>query len=910
MDYNFKHYLVFSYGKVEVFEPIGFDASDFVIEQDKDKWGRDTYYGSENISLYFGNEISEPLDTERILDNGMILRHKTSGLELLLNENKVYGAEAVVGYELEQNGNTINIGEFDFGETFKTDGLTYVECKIVQNLEQAKIKRREDVKVDLFATEDLDENIITPIQTQRMLLRAKPIYQESEFKSSDIEAFGFASVLDREPIIPSDPHDGNTIIQGANNAYIVTKYGIDNTLSFIGERYALNEFGFPNNGLSFSYIKFQEDATDVNISITDLEAYTSQNKNDFFTNIVLSGSGYARLVVKYGYDNGFGNDLTTIILYEKTFGFVDNTPIEYLPTSFDLNIPFIAADMTLWIYLEPYAEATFNGNGIDSLASYDIYAVMQNMNVKINAITTSISSVIETVRYIDLMNQTYKAIGSGSVIAPKFDAGGQFYDQFCFNGKLIRQIITEPFYNDLKETVKSLDEVCADSQINKYNNYIGQYTDYYPNIDLGGFLVLPDKEFDITKNKRYLINKFNYGYEKFEKDRDEDNTLDAIHTESEWYVPNNKSENEKKVKNNFVRDPFKTESVRRRATERDNTASESDDDIFIIDIVSLAPDSREEFTRVLKFEKSSTNNTFKILANKNFSWDLLGFNIGNTILVDGISYLVLDIESTVLTLDYTGSSSNGSEPFTINYPLTNVGFVNRTNQELIFSENLQNYDNFSNLRYSIKRNIKHWFPYLATAGKFIPTKSIKNTYFKANGECTTQFVGDPLPIKENESILIADITDEKIISQNIIKTTVTASFDKIKKLLDDMQVVNLDNTIGGFIRVQDNNGRVLKGYIQKATYLWKYEELALELEERNESDFLNITYYSGILTINEVGYDVKTSIEKRFNIFNDTIQFFDENNVYLCNRTNFSLVSFNGIVYNSADELAIAIQSV
>ena len=51
MDYNFKHYLVFSYGKVEVFEPIGFDASDFVIEQDKDKWGRDTYYGSENTSL-------------------------------------------------------------------------------------------------------------------------------------------------------------------------------------------------------------------------------------------------------------------------------------------------------------------------------------------------------------------------------------------------------------------------------------------------------------------------------------------------------------------------------------------------------------------------------------------------------------------------------------------------------------------------------------------------------------------------------------------------------------------------------------------------------------------------------------------------------------------------------------------
>ena len=279
-------------------------------------------------------------------------------------------------------------------------------------------------------------------------------------------------------------------------------------------------------------------------------------------------------------------------------------------------------------------------------------------------------------------------------------------------------------------------------------------------------------------------------------------------------------------------------------------------------------------------------------------------------MVQGVGYVVLAIEGSILTLNWSGGTSNGEQSITINYPLTNVGFVNRTDQELIFSENLQNSDNFSNLRYSIKRNIKHWFPYLATAGKFTPTKSIKNTYFKANGECTTQFVGEPLPIKENENVLIADITNEKILSQNIIKTTVTASFDKIKKLLDDMQVVNLDNTIGGFVRVQDNEGRVLKGYIQKATYLWKYEELSLELEERNESDFLTITYSGEILTINEVGYEVKTSIEKRFNIFNNTIQFFDENNVYLCNRTNFSIVSFNGIVYNSADELAIAIQSV
>lgn len=882
MDYNFKHYLVFSYGKVEVFEPIGFDASDFVIKQDKDKWGRDTYYGSEDKSLYFGNEYSEPLEVDRVLDNGMVLRHKTSGLDLLLNENKVYGAESIVGYELEQNGNTINIGEFNFGETFKTDGFTYVECKIIQNLEQAKVKRREDVKVDLFATEDLDENIITPIQTQRMLLRAKPLVQDSEWGGKESHNLSFVN---------------NNVLSAG---FYLTPF--QNLLKF---------------GVEDSYAPFDDYVKLTNPSSDDIRRYLFNNRvltaKTTLTNIKLK----IKQISFFGYTNyGSGSLRVTSAKYTSdgtyisagafptTTLFTDNGSFILPPTDFEIDIPLLEIGDSLTIILNMFTSSsvlkTINMNWYDYKCE----------GLEISTTSTGISSVIETVRYIDLIKQTYKGINGGSVVAPKFDVGGQFYDQFCFNGKLIRQIITEPFYNDLKETIKSLNEVCADSQINKDNNYIGQYTDYYSNNDLGGFLIAPDSDFDITKNKRYLINKFNYGYEKFEKDRDEDNTLDAIHTESEWYVPNDKSENEKKVSNNFVRDPLKKESVRRRATEKDNTASESDDDVFITDVVALAPNSRDEFTAVLKYQQSDADNTYKLLANSNFSWSLLGFNVGDAVIVNGISYTVLDIESTVLTLNWAGSTSGGELAVTINYPLTNVGYVNRTNQELIFSENLQNSDNFSDLRYSIKRNAKHWFPYLATAGKFVPTKSIKNTYFKANGECTTQFVGEPLPIKENESVLIADITDEKILSQNIIKTTVTASFDKIKKLLDDMQVVNLDNTIGGFIRVQDNNGRVLKGYIQKATYLWKYEELSLELEERNESDFLTITYSGGILTINEVGYDVKTSIEKRFNIFNDTIQFFDEKNVYLCNRTNFSLISFNGIIYNSADELAIAIQSV
>ena len=112
----------------------------------------------------------------------------------------------------------------------------------------------------------------------------------------------------------------------------------------------------------------------------------------------------------------------------------------------------------------------------------------------------------------------------------------------------------------------------------------------------------------------------------------------------------------------------------------------------------------------------------------------------------------------------------------------------------------------------------------------------------------------------------------------------------------------------GFIRVQSPDGSIVKGYIKESNNLWSLDELDLELECKNESDFLTITYSSGLLTINEVGYDKRTADIKLYNIFNDYIQFFDTNNVNLCNRTKFDKVLLNGISYTSVTDLVNAIE--
>lgn len=886
---NFRFYLNFksdSVGRLEITEPIGFDGATFTIEQDSKRYGRDIAYGSEEVSMSFFSGI---------YDNGL-----THQLENLLRYYSDYGFESEVEFIVNKDSIDFVVGLLDF-KLAETDQITYFKTKVIQNTNQAIVKRREDVNVDVFSDKDLDDNAITPVATTKILLKAKPIYQFSKWKSNDLDAVGYSITNNRNEIT----EEPDTDIRGANNCNITEKYGIENTLSFISNRWVLNSFGFPSDGLNFSYLEAQEDLSDVNIKIRDLVAYTSQQKNDFFTNIVTSGSGYVKFVVKYGYDNGIGNDLTTIVLYQKDFGFVDDTPIEYLPNSYDLNIPLINRGMRLWIYLEPYSEAEFNQYQNTSLAQYQVNTVMESMTVEIDGISTAIDSVIDGVRHIDYVKQVFKSATGLGVTAPKYDVGGQFYDNFVFNGKLIRQFSDQAFYGTIKENVSQLVELNSDYQVNKVGIYIGQYNDFYTNKEIGSFLTAPEQSFKSDFNERYTINRFEYKYKSFEQDRDESNTIDAIHTSTQWLTPNKQVENNLKIEVDFVRDPFEIESARRQGIyTKDTTSLSNDDKVYIINCIPLAPGTRNSFTAVLQYQKDSDLNTFKILSNGSFNWLLLGFEVGNTITVNGNDYVVSVIESSVVTLlDPSADGTTGSAVITVDYPLTNVGWINRTNQEFDLIENIQTGDNFSNLQYSIGRNLEHWYSYLKTACKFHLLGKIKNTYFKSNGEATTQFRGGRI-IKENADILVADLGDA-ILSPYKYTTKLVADYNDVLSVLELMETINNDNSIGGFIRVMDNEFRMAKIYPNKLSYKWATAELDIIGEVKQDSEFLEITSTtSGLIIIDEVGYDTDIIKPLSLRTEGDYIQILDSRGIALNNLIKFDKVKVNSNIFTNIVELS------
>jgi len=840
---SFRHFLLIRGVEYEIQEPDNFNQSNFKIVQDD--IARDTFFGNEESQLEFSINFGAPTTT--FMDNdGVLISHLPSGAELLIEENKNYGNEADVKHILKKDNVSFTTGNVDFNKDYDSDNETYVKCRIIQNTNQALIKKREDITIDLLATKDLDENTISAIPIQRMYLKAKPIYRESEWTRG------------QSNFVP--PAIGQFNISPFQ---VVKKAEIENTLSFLSpivDTNATDEFD------AMSLVQAKNQLTEVNIEI-DIE-FTSYDRP------------LEKLLVHSGTLIG-GTSNSFLIDIQNVPGYYSNK----LNIVFDN--PVLAAERIEICFLR-----VFGGGSV----------VFQKAKVKISAVETAISSVGNAVRQIDLIKQTYKAIGSLPVNVPKYDIGGEFYDNFCFNKNLISGNITSPFYTKLEDVKEDLQEQCAFSQINDNEIFIGQYEDFYQNIDMGGFLEVPEYESSIYKNIKYLVKKFVFGYEKYEQDRNEKNTIDAIHTNSEWFPQTQNSINTKDFKLPFLRDVFLIESARKQVFSTDNTSTNDDDNIFKVDVTLLPPNSRNKFTRLLNWQTNSGAGTVTILTDSTFSWTQLGFVVGDVIKIEGVNRTVLSMNETLLTVAPNVSVGTGPSFLTIDYPLTNVLYTNRTNEGLIFSENLRNSDNFGNLRYSIKRNMKHWFAVLSTYGKFILDKKIKNTYFKANGECITQFTGELNPIKENEDILISEIADEKILTQDMYKTSVKIEFEEAVQLLKDIQNVR------GFIRVQNPSGAIVKGYVHEGNNVWSDGILDLQLEVKNESDFLLVNFASGTFTINEVGYSTKTTEEKRYNIYKDFIQFFDENNINLCNRTKFDKVSLNGITYTNIDDLVNALE--
>lgn len=852
---SFRHYLRFiSLGRTDLYqisEPEGFTKAQFEKNQQAKKYARDESICAIDKVTFPNTKAEYTGMLQQINPQGDSSEYLDYGFEWLQSINNEFGFESKVEYIITKDDLQFSIGVLDFTEKDLTDGYTYFSCKIIQNNNVADYKRHLDTKFNAFSDKNVRNETITPITTFNLLHKALPIAQESIWKygASTPETFILSA--------------GSSF----NFSNAITKSEIRGTLSYIQGASEPNDF---------KYIKAIDELYDVKIEFTNILVEV----------LSLFTSGDVRLAVKVGTNAVVGE--TAYVLDTKAAG-------QQFNNSYTLNIPNIKRGDYVFIY--------FRTEGGVVNVRYT------SMDVKISLTAVSIDIVQKASRYIDLIKQGSKFVNDLPVVAPRFDVGGEFYEQAVFNRRMVSQR-TDYFYTSNKTLWEDLQEVNCDNEIDEEKIFIGLDEDFYTNDEIGVFNVIPENNVIQDYNQKLMINAFNYGYKTYEQDRSASNTDEAFHTDSSWTPDNRMVENKKDIKIDLVRDSFSIQNIVSLEIQEPTTATDDDDKVYIKDILPIAPTSFGSFgnrlllriqdgiLEILNKDSSNDDNTIS------FVWTLLGMAVGGSFqILEGANvgnYTILEFNTTSIRLQPIGFTPTlqGNQYIRIKWFYNNVAYTTRTDEGFVLVQSLSSTKKYYNMRYTIKRNIlNYWSRYLASVLLYRKT-FMSNSYFKSNGTFKSQLSGGNVII-ENAIVNYADLKTP-LISGKTYKLSLTAEFYQI------LDYFNAYKQNRGFIRCYDYDGKIIKLYVQDLKQTFATNELTITAEERFETEYLYLNYSDGILTVNDTPYNL-SGVSNWWIFNNDYFKAYDENNIPICNDYKYSFVFLNGVKYNTKAELVNAL---
>ena len=506
--------------------------------------------------------------------------------------------------------------------------------------------------------------------------------------------------------------------------------------------------------------------------------------------------------------------------------------------------------------------------------------------IKAVATSTAVDTVVKAVRFIDLLKHAVTSVGGITVNAPMFDVGGEHFNNFAFNGYLLGQVTDKPFNNKLKDLLAVVKEVNNGYQINPDSIEVLHYDDFYTDVECGAFVQIENLIQQIKPNDELALKTIDYTYKNSSKGREtnSDGSIDDIHGQTQWLFPSKKTDKAYKVELDHIRSAFLIEEQRRRLFDNESSRSlQSDDKLFMVKAVQTAPSRVGGFTATLLMQSQADNPQLKIIATR-FRWDLLGFSVGSTFtIVSGQNtgvYTVFAIEPNVISLTGTASFT-GTSTITVEYPLNNVTFINQTSEGYDLIEGIENQDNYSNLDYSIGRNLKAFYSLFGACVRYV-NGEIKNTLFEVNGNLVTRKVGETENTIDSAPIEVETIKELRKVEPKKLLTTVFCEFDYITTVLNNLQ------TQKGYVRVQSGE-KVSLGYPTKLEYKWATNELEIEMELKKESEF----------------YELDVNLVSSFQINNNLfVSLYDENDILLVTPLRFDKIKINGVVYTDEIEFS------
>lgn len=792
--------------RLEITECVKFDASDFTIEQQG--LGRDVLFGNEEVSLFFYQGVFEPSDATITMPDSTTVNFRPMGFEHLIQALQTKGFEIDVELIVNKNGLDFTTGKLLF---VTTDLSTFVECKTVLETKRAEIKRRNETKIDVYSDKDLAGNDIEPLVPFDVLFKAK-----SEYQASKWEQYGV--FISRAGIV--------RYLNTANN---LSEFGVqDSLVAFDMQMSGLGEdiFDAANN---FRYILAQNNLSGITINY---------NVNvDFLYRVTGGDSGSAASMTlyysfyEYPYDPSTGA-VNSVYTKELTGDTDQDFHLEEVIT---FTIPPVPSGLSVGVFW------AFEW-GSEHLGSDDARTrwIFNSAEMEIDATSTAFNSVVKMCWYRDVFKQVVKSINGMTCTMPRFEEGGEFGKLALTNGWGVRQFPGKPFYNTWKElTEGGLPAFFGGTQITPATVFIGRYPDFYANREIAVFLQVPGEDFRAPYNEDAQINTIDAKFKNFETDRNELNTTDSIHKELQGVHPNRMNKKALKIEIDPVYDACLWESTRKQSvmTTSSTTALTVDEKPYLAELIEIEADATETITAKLFQRTNSEEYQLEILngtleQSGYFNWTLQGLSVGSEfIITSGVNsgtYTVVSITPTVLTIQGISAVEQAEDVISATFPLTGIMYTNRTTED-IETENISNPQRFSNLRYSLAEIIRKYYgQHLKMCSKFHPDGVI-NISFSGNGEAT--IIDEGITYKQNAPIVIADLPDA-ILSPVVYKTKVVAQFEEVLDLLEKMNEINEDGSIGGYIKVLNSIGEEKNIHPIKLNYVWVEGILTIEGEVR------------------------------------------------------------------------------
>lgn len=834
-------------------EIVGFDEFTFKVKQENGRYGRDINFLDNDLTFY---------------------KNRNHEFELLLFYFNTFMWESEIQVIINIDGLEEIIGVLNFKDA-KTDQIEFLTCGIIDDNVKSLVKKRNDIETNLFSNKTIDDEDIEPVSTKKMLLKAKPIFQSSTWEMDDI----FNGSTSRSEL-------GG----GAETRYFNPIRGL--------KSFALDDSFVPflqksKGREDFEIVRAKNSLKNITVTIKDsnfqINGDSDGGGNGDITYKLIVAT--ATIVDGEIISDGFGTTLIENVVYSGSISENGNATKN---GDFSFNIPFLNRNNSIMVYWSIRTRKTSLLGTVESFIT-----IGADTKIEISGTAIGFNMVFPAVRLIDAIKYNVKSISTGGVNFPLAQINGEYYNQFIFTGKSLRNIIDD-FNIKFKDIEAFLSEFNGDFSVNNGNVFIGTYKDFYPNKEIASYTDVQFDTYEVEANENYTLNKFSYGYDKFFSQREEEikNTLDIVHGTASYVILNKFAEDKKEVKVNFIRDPFYIQEQAIKAIEvSDDTATNVDNEIFVIDAVSAEANLLFEETSEIRHFFNVDTGKLELNNDGSFNFTLLGISVGSNFQIlpkdkNQGDYTIFEIlpRTLVLNIVNSGASSNtdGVRNTVFKYSVlsSEIEFVSRTDEGVVSVTGAES--SFTNSLFSVRRNIqKYWLEYLSTANRFTK-KNIKNTEYISGKNVKIDALG------------ISVIESSDIEANTPILSGFNNTVTFIKEFSEYLQLKNNLQTEQGYVTYPDNNGHPTRIYPKELTYSLLDKELKIVGEEKYEPSNLKInTGNVGFVIVNDLMVTSEIKFKRESNLFS----IFDSTNKLLFRPAFWNRIEFNGAVATTAEEL-------